>query len=58
MENKYKVWVHIEEMYEDKNGDEQHRDLYEEEYRLIRSFETLEEANEYVKDLYDEQNIN
>ena len=52
---KYKVWVHIEEKYEDEFGEEIHQDLYEEEYRMLRDFDTLEDANEYIKDLYEEQ---
>jgi hypothetical protein len=55
--NKFKVWVHIEEMYYDENGEEQHRDI-DEECRMLREFDSVEDANQYIVELYEEQKFN
>lgn len=52
---KYKVWIHIEEMTTNELGDEVHEDLYEEEYRLLKVFDSINDANEYIVDMYNQE---
>ena len=54
-ERTYQIWMVIEECTTDKDGNETHRDLTEEETRSAGRYETLEEAREAMDEIHNER---
>lgn len=56
MENKtYQIWMVIEECTTDKDGNETHRDLTEEETRSAGKYGTLKEALDAMNEIYNDR---